>query len=197
MKSFRNVMALLLVAFLGGWAGQSSAQFGGGPGRGSGGPPGDGPGGRPGARGPVMASGSHLIASMEQQLDNLRFQLKLRPDQEPAWLAYQEKVGALVADQLRPEAQERGEPGNALRQIDRKADVVRNRLAALEDIADAARHLYGRLDERQQRLADRLLATTVPALYSGLGTERPDGPVRGIGGPGKPGQQDDRGAPPD
>ena len=122
-----------------------------------------------------MASGSHLIASLEQQLDNLRFQLKLRPEQEAAWLEYQEKVGALVADQLRPEAPAGIEAGSALRQIDRRTDVVRNRLAALEDISDAARRLYDKLDDTQRGVADRLLATTVPALYTSPAQERPEG----------------------
>jgi hypothetical protein len=199
MKSFWNILALLIAAVLIGHVGKSAAQFGGPMGGGPmggmrGGPPGDGPGGRP--RGPVMASGSHLIASMEQQLDNLRFQLKLRPEQEAAWLAYQEKVGALVADQLRPAAPVGVESGNALRQIDRKADVARNRLAALEDIGDAAKRLYDNLDETQRGVADRLLATTVPALYTSPTSELPEGDRRGRGGPGKPGQGD-RGPPPD
>jgi hypothetical protein len=140
-----------------------------------------------------MASGSHLIANLEQQLDNLRFQLKLRPEQEAAWLTYQEKVGALVADQLRPAAPVGIESGNALLQIDRKADTVRNRLAALEDIGDAARRLYDRLDDTQRGVADRLLATTVPALYTSPALERPEGDGRGRGWPG----QSDRGPPPD
>jgi hypothetical protein len=202
MKSFWNILALLIATVLVGQTGKSAAQFGGpmgGMGRGpmggmGGGPPGDGPGDR--SRGPAMASGSHLIASMEQQLDNLRFQLKLRPAQEAVWLAYQEKVGALVADQLRPAAPVGVESGNALRQIDRKTDVVRNRLAALEDIGDAARRLYDKLDETQRGVADRLLATTVPALYTGLASERPEGDGRGRGWPGKPGQGDRR-PPPD
>jgi hypothetical protein len=189
VKSFRNIPALLIAAVLIGHVGKSAAQFGGPMGSMRGRPPGDGPGGRP--RGPVMASGSDLIASMEQQLDNLRFQLKLRPEQEAAWLDYQEKVGALVADQLRPATPVGVESGNALRQIDRKADVIRNRLAALEDIGDAARLLYGKLDDTQRGVADRLLATTVPALYTGLATERPDGAA-----PGKP-PLGDRGPPTD
>lgn len=176
MKSFWNVLALLITAVLVGHAATGAAQFGG-PMGGMRGPPPDGADGR--QRGPVMASGSHLIAGMEQQLDNLRFQLKLRPEQEAAWLAYQEKVGALLADQLRPGAPEGIEPGNALRQIDRKTDVVRNRLAALEDIGDAAKRLYDKLDETQRGVADRLLAATVPALYSNIGTEQPEGPGKG------------------
>jgi hypothetical protein len=192
MKPFRNVLALLVAAVLASFASKSMAQFGG-PMRGGGPPPGDGPGGRP--RGPVMASGSHLIADTEQQLDNLRYQLKLRPDQEPVWLNYQEKVGALVADQLRPTPTMGVESGNALRQIDRKTDVVRNRLAALEDIGDAAHHLYELLDERQRGVADRLLAATVPALYSGIGAS----PAGQCGSPGtrscREGVKDGRGPP--
>jgi hypothetical protein len=122
-----------------------------------------------------MASGGRLVATTEQQLDNLRFQLKLRPEQESAWLDYQEKVGALVADHWRPAPQEAQAKDNALRQVERKIDVVRNRLTAMEDIVDAAKRLYEKLDEQQQATADRLLATTVPPLYSGLGQERPGG----------------------
>ena len=194
MKTLWNLLALMVIAVLASLPGRSEAQFGGPMGGMRGGPPADGPGGRP--RGPVMASGNHLIASIEQQLDNLRFQLKLRTEQEAAWLAYQDKVGALIADQLRPATPVSIESGNALRQIDRKTDVVRNRLAALEDIGDAARRLYDELDERQRATADRLLAATVPALYSGLAAERPEGDGRGRGRSGRPGQ-DDRGPPPD
>jgi hypothetical protein len=176
-----------------GYAMDGLAQFGGPMGGMGGGPPGGGPGGRSGPRGAVMASGSHLVASMEQQLDNLRFQLKLRPEQEIVWLDYQEKIGALVADQLRPAPPDAQATDNALRQIDRKIDVVRNRLTAMEDIADAARRLYDKLDETQRGVADRLLAITVPALYSGLATERPGEPGKGGDRPGK----DSLGPPPD
>lgn len=123
-----------------------------------------------GERRSISASGDHLIADMMQQLDNVRYQLGLRPDQEALWAIYQEKVGALMSDQLRPRRETAG--GNALQQMERKIDVVRNRLAALEEIADAARGLYQRLDAAQQEKADRLLPATLPALYSGLGMER-------------------------
>lgn len=186
-----RLLAYLTAALALGHAADSSAQFGGPMGGMGGGPPGGGPSGRP--RESVMASGSHLIATVEQQLDNLRFQLKLRPEQESAWANYEEKVGALVADQLRPTAPEAGEAGSALSQIERKIDVVRNRLTAMEDIADAANRLYEKLDETQRSVADRLLAITVPALYSGLATERPGEPGKGGARPGK----DSLGPPPD
>jgi len=53
---------------------------------------------------------------------------------------------------------------------------VRNRLAAMEDIADAASQLYAVLSPEQRKVADDLLPTTVPALYSGL-PEFPRAPI--------------------
>jgi hypothetical protein len=187
MKSFDLVLMALVGFALIGAAQSCVAQFGGPmDGMGGGSPGGAPPGERQGSRGPVMASGSHLLADLQQQLDELRLQLKLRPEQERAWQAYQEQVGALMSDQLRPPKQAAGrKPGDAVHQIDRKVDVVRDRLAAMEDIADAARGLYDQLDAQQRTLADRALAATVPALYSGLGdrehsgggtpADRPDG----------------------
>jgi hypothetical protein len=189
------VMALLGVVLIGSTA-PSYAQFGGpmngGP-MGGGGPGGGPPGDRQDVRSPVMASGSHLVDDLQQQLDDLRLQLKLRPEQEASWQIYQERVGALMSDQLRPSRRVAdAATGDAVHQIERKVDVVRNRLAALEDIADAARDLYGRLDSGQRAIADQSLPATVPALYSGLGDLGGNGP----GGGAPPGKSDRRGPPP-
>ena len=43
-------------------------------------------------------------------------------------------------------------------------------MAAMEEIAEAAAKLYASLKPEQQALADKLLAGTIPALYSGLGS---------------------------
>ncbi len=93
--------------------------------------------------------------------------LKLQPGQQAAWDAYARRVRALMLDQLRgiPRAPENED---APHQINRRVDVVRNRLAAMEDVADAAGQLYALLSAEQRRLADDLLPTTVPALYSGV-----------------------------
>jgi hypothetical protein len=101
--------------------------------------------------------------------------LKLQKAQQAAWDAYARRVQALMLDQLR--GVPRG-PDNedGLHQINRRVDIVRNRLAAMEDIADAAAQLYALLSPEQRKVADDLLPTTVPALYSGL-PEFPRGPV--------------------
>jgi hypothetical protein len=93
--------------------------------------------------------------------------LKLQPAQQPAWDTYARRVRALMLDQLRgiPRAPENED---APHQINRRVDVVRNRLAAMEDVADAAGQLYTLLSPEQRKLADELLPTTVPALYSGI-----------------------------
>jgi hypothetical protein len=110
---------------------------------------------------------SRMLGEYAAHLADTQKRLTLAPVQQAAWNVYAAKAQALMADQLRAPAGDAQD--NALRAIDRRVDVVRNRYAAMEDVADAARALYQSLDAEQQRLADRLLPATVPALYSGLG----------------------------
>jgi hypothetical protein len=104
------------------------------------------------------------------QLSNARLALKLTPEHAPAWQVYENKVVDLLDDLARGI---NAPQGSALKQIDARIDVVRNRLTALEDIADAAAKLYGALTEEQKSAADRMLAATLPTLYSGAPL-RPD-----------------------
>lgn len=155
-----------------------------GPGGPTGGPPGAG------GRGDEPPS---AIAQLQTRLQQTAEALQLTPRQQVLWEDYQEKVGALMADQLKSPAQSASRQ-NALQQIARKVDVVRDRLTAMEDIQDAAGKLYAALDDTQKSSADRTLAQTMPTLYSGLpdggqtssaprNTERP-GRRGGAGGPG-------------
>jgi Spy/CpxP family protein refolding chaperone len=157
---------LALAAALSVTAGPAHAQFGGGMG-GLGGGMGGRHEGRQMERGrerqPAPAIETSPAMEVEQQLENLHYQLRLKPDQESLWAGYREKVGALVEDQTRPGRDERAAGGSAVQQIGRRVDQARNRMTALEDIADAAQRLYAALDDRQKGLADRLMATTVPA----------------------------------
>jgi hypothetical protein len=133
--------------------------------------------------------GGMVVTQVQEQLVKAAEALKLTPTQAVLWDAYQEKVGALMADQLKTPV--RSLRQNAPQQIAQKVDVVRNRLTAMEDIQEAAVKLYAALDEGQKKVADQSLAQTIPALYSGLGgggggTQGERGGERsgGRGGPG-------------
>lgn len=58
-------------------------------------------------------------------------------------------------------------PANSLAQIDRTVDLARNRLTALEDIASAAKTLYGALTAEQKKIADSRLASLIPTPGGG------------------------------
>jgi hypothetical protein len=111
--------------------------------------------------------GSPVMDTLQQQLSEVATALNLTPRQQVLWDDYQAKVGALMADQMRVNLNT-PTPRGTMPQIDAKVDTVRNRLAAMEEIAEAARRLYQSLDETQRGVADQRLAATLPALYSGL-----------------------------
>ena len=147
-----------------------------------------------GARDERGSGGISVISNIQESLRLTAEALKLTPTQLPLWDRYQEKVGALMTDQMKLEPYQGRQ--DALQQISRKVDTVRNRLAAMEDIRESAGTLYAALDADQKLTADQRLISTVPALYSGLGdsggsTERKGardgkrgGPGGGMGGPG-------------
>jgi len=160
-------------------------------GRPEGGPPGgNGMGGGMGGE-----AASNVIDLIAERLQKTAEALKLTPKQAVLWDAYQDKVGALMTDQMKLQPY-RAVQGPAPKQIAGKIDVVRNRLAAMEDIQDAANKLYAALDDDQKKIADQMLPATVPALYSGLGggasgggeqrgsRNSRGGPEGGMGGPG-------------
>jgi hypothetical protein len=105
---------------------------------------------------------------VEDRLGMLEEDLHLSADQRAAWQSYADKVNALAVDIGRE--REHGPLGggqiNALAQIDRAVDTARNRLTALEDIAAAAKTLYGNLTPQQKSVADPRLATIVSSLTS-------------------------------
>lgn len=140
-----------------------------------------------------------VVDNLQAQLQKAAEALKLTPTQAVLWDAYQERVGALMADQMKMQPY-RAARQSAMLQISQKVETVRNRLAAMEEIQEAAGKLYSSLDEKQKAIADQTLPQTVPALYSGLGGgsggnsggerngERPSGRGGpgggGMGGPG-------------
>jgi hypothetical protein len=143
---------------------ESLAQFGGGTqGGGMRGSRGRADGAAREQRPPVQDNSPEQI---EDRLGMLEEDLHLAPDQRAAWQACADKVTAYATDIGRE--QTRGAPGaaslNSLQQINHAVDIARNRLTALEDIAAAARTLYGTLTAQQKSIVDPRLANIVSSL---------------------------------
>jgi LTXXQ motif family protein len=110
---------------------------------------------------------------LERQLSDLKTALKLTPVQEAAWQPYATSVWALMDDMTKASQSASGLGQTALQKVNQKVDTARNRLAALEQISDAAKKLYDSLTDDQKVIADQQLAPTVPTLYSGLAPSPP------------------------
>jgi hypothetical protein len=147
--------ALSLAAM--GEAGAQLGGSGGGMGRRGGG------GGSPRDSGGERSEATRLSANdqIRMQLTNTRLALKLSSEQNPAWQSYEDKVIGLISEQ--PQS-----PGDgAVKQIDRNAELLRGRLAAMQDLAYAAKDLYAILSDDQKAVAERMLGATVPPAYAG------------------------------
>ena len=107
------------------------------------------------------------------RLTDVRIALNLTSEQVAPWLAYENKVVEML---LNP-GHDAGTPGagNALRQIDQRVAAEQSRAAAMEQLAVAARKLYSMLADEQKRVADRMLAGTVPVGSFGLAAQSRDG----------------------
>jgi hypothetical protein len=161
---------LLAAALLGALSlaamGEALAQFGGGAGSGM--------GRRGGAGSTRDAAGqssevTRLSANdqFRMQLTDTRLALKLSPEQNAAWQSYEDKVVGLIAEHAPSASASSGE--SAPRQIDRNTELLRGRLAAMQDLSEAAKKLYAILSDEQKAVAERMLGATVPAAYAGQG----------------------------
>jgi len=116
-------------------------------------------------------SGEPRANMLEVTAHELHEDLRLTPQQEPLWDAYLDKIRALGNDIARERRLLGSAAGNVTQQIDRIVDTARNRLTALEDIAQAAKDLYVKLTPEQQPAASPRLANlmTMP-LAANRGT---------------------------
>ena len=147
----RALLALVGGALL---ADRAFAQFGR---RARGGMDSGGPGGGQG-----RASKAEPTPALEVTLHELAEDLKLGPEQQPLFDAYADTLRGLANDVVRERQRQSGAKSasaSLLERIDRNVDSLRNRLTAVEDIAQAAKTLYARLNPDQQRAADPRLAT--------------------------------------
>jgi len=156
----RTWFALAVAAFASAIAGQARAQLGGTPGSRR------GKGERKGAGKEAPA------ATLEITLHEFHEDLKLSAAQEPAWESYVTKVRALAADVARERARSRSVAQmSVLQRIERAVDVSRNRLTAMEDIAQSAKALYSSLTPEQQQVCDPRLAN-IMSIPLGEGAAR-------------------------
>lgn len=151
----RDALVVLLAAA----TGPAVAQFGG---RRRGG--GAGKGGDDASK--DRGGGEPRVNLLETTAHELHEDLKLTPLQEPLWEAYLEKVRLLGNDIARERVQQPS-GRTVAQQIDRIVDTARNRLAALEDIAQAAKDLYAKLSPEQQPVANPRLANLMTMPLAG------------------------------
>ena len=121
--------------------------------------------------GTEKGGGEPRVNTLEVTAHELHEDLKLTPQQEPLWDAYLEKIRALGNDIARERRPLGSAVGNVSQQIDRIVDTARNRLTALEDIAQAAKDLYAKLSPEQQPAASPRLANlmTMPLAAANRG----------------------------
>jgi hypothetical protein len=129
-------------------------------------------GGRRGRRdgeGKKDKGGAELpVNQVEVTLHEFHEDLKLTDAQQPAWEAYVDKVRALINDAAKEQrGQRQSVQTTVLQRIDRIVDSARNRLTALEDIAQSAKSLYSGLTPEQQKMADPRLANLIAMPLAG------------------------------
>jgi len=157
----RELIALVGGAFI---ADRAFAQFGR---RGRG-----GMGGGGGAEG--KAGKPEATPVLEVTLHELEEDLKLAPEQQPLFDAYAETLRGLANDVARQrQSTAKAASATLVERIDRNVDTLRNRLTAVEDIAQAAKALYAKLNSDQQRAADPRLATLMLLPLSQEGAMKP------------------------
>ena len=139
-----------------------------------GGPPGRAPGGHAETSMPQGAA-----VDLQMNIARLRDDLKLTKAQQILFDAYVDKIMSLGDDIERSQITLRSAKNVELaspQQFGQMIDLARNRLTAIEDIAEAGRILFESLSPDQKPIADRRLAALVAPLLAG-------GPMIGTGDP--------------
>lgn len=154
MRRFASIAVMLVGAFA---LATASAQIG----RPS--PGGGDPSQRSGPRGDPRSAGERpSMNQLEIAIEELREDLKLAPQQQPAWDRYVDKVRAIADDATREgQRARRDQNATGMQRIDAAIDVARNRYTALEDAGDAAKALYKALTPEQQKIGDQRIATVI------------------------------------
>ena len=97
------------------------------------------------------------------RLSQLEEDLQFTAGQLPLWKRYRERIMDMLED-LKRGARVSASETTAPKRFDALADMARNRLTAVEDIADAGKALYASLTPAQKEIADRRLALPLATL---------------------------------
>jgi hypothetical protein len=118
-------------------------------------------------------------ADLQMNISRLREDLKLTKAQQILFDAYVDKITTLGDDIQRSQVTLRSTKNVELaspQQFGQMIDLARNRLTAVEDIADAGTILFESLSAEQKAIANGRLAALVTPLLVG-------GPMLGVGDP--------------
>lgn len=134
-------------------------------------------------RGPGMRGDPATMAG--KRLDTFKSELKITPVQEPLWQAFAEKAKAEAGKGMAAmRDQQTDEKLTAPERMNRMNTLMKERLAAMEDVAESFKRLYDSLSPEQKLVADQH-AAHMGHMGPGKG---PKGPRSG--GPGKPPKED-------
>ena len=113
------------------------------------------------------------------QLREFEEDLKLGPAQRAAWFIFADKVQRLADDVVRNRNTVRFPKGSAPEQLEFVTETLRNRLTAIEDIADTGKSLYAVLTPNQKTIADgRLARISIPLIVPSQSIA--EGPARAM-----------------
>ncbi len=107
-----------------------------------------GPGGKMQERNPE--------ANLDRHLARMKEALGITPDQEGAWSEYAQKAKGEMGQMREAMREARQEmPQTAPQRFDRRIEMMKRRIAFLENMDEAFKRLYGVLTPQQQAAADR------------------------------------------
>jgi hypothetical protein len=117
---------------------------------------------------PKGAEDARMVNANLPELVNIRMSqleedLQITAAQMPLWKTYRTRVMDMLEDTKRGPRISASET-TAPKRFDALADMARNRLTAVEDIAEAGKALYASLTPTQKEIADRRLALPLATL---------------------------------
>ena len=156
--------------------------------------PGGAPGGMLGSRmgmGGWHPSPDDMSAFADARIAALHAGLRLNADQEKSWPAFEQalhdfakmRIDRMTARRDQQQQQQTATNSNPIERLQRRADAMTTRGAALKRLADTAAPLYQSLDDAQKNRFNVLARVLRPhRRMAAMGGERFGGGQRGFGG---------------